>query len=383
MKRAALVGLLALLGSGLPGCKSESLDAPATGGAPNSGGAPGDADAGAAGTPGTEMSGIEIEILPDARTYVALEGPKQVGINPSSEQTSLGWDLAWQGRDIFINGGISGIGNCSAFGPLSAPTYKSDTAPDVPILLTDRPGGAFLDWYDYVGQLHQLFSRYHVYGLIDGERRYKVQVLSYYTDLASAAEPAMYRVRYAEVTAKGVLDPHDVTGIDATAGGNKDDDLQPSACLALDTEEVTSLTPSAASSSSDWQLCFRRDEITINGGLSGPRGMQAVDLQAAATATETDADVQARSADTEQKLFDDIDYAALTDPALEYRADSVVTAFGHRWLAPDSDPLAVDPSVWLVIGANGASKYLVRFSDLQGDPAEGPAKLRVETKSVK
>jgi hypothetical protein len=375
MKRAALVGILAILGAGLPSCKSRSLDDSMA-----SGGTGAVSAAGAAGAAGVEETGLVVDITPDARSYVKLDGPALV---PESDPANLGWDLAFQGRDIFINGGISGIGNTSVFGPLSAPTYLSDTAPDVPLMLKDRAGGAFLDWYDYAGNLHELFSRYHVYGLIDGKHRYKLQVLSYYADLANAMSPAMYRVRYAEVATTGSLKTHDVMGIDATAGGSKDDDSQPSACLTLDTEQVTPLTPAAASAAPDWQLCFRRDEIAVNGGLSGPRGMQAVDLEAAATAGEMSAEVQTRTAASEQALFDGIDYAALTDPALDYRADGVVTAFGQRWLAPNSDPLAVDTSVWLVIAADGASKFLLRFSDLQGDPSAGAAKLRLEAKSVK
>lgn len=327
-----------------------------------------------------DTEGVSVSVGPDSRTFVELATPSV--IEARADGGSIDWDLALQGHDIFTNGGTSGPGNASAFGPLSAPTYLSDTAPDVPLLLKDRAGGALLDWYYYGGATHQLFSRFHVYALRDGERLFKLQILSYYGEQSGAEVSALYHVRYAEVTAAGTGEVHDVADIDATAGGSKDDDSQPSGCLELDTERVSALTPAEAGLSDAWQLCFRRDFISVNGGLSGPRGMEAVDLQAAATLDETEAEIESRTADSEQPLFDAQDQAALTDSALAYRADGVVTAFGQRWLEPGSQPLAVSSSVWLVIGADGASKYLVRFSSLRGDPAVERATLRLEAKTV-
>ncbi len=190
-------------------------------------------------------------------------------------------------------------------------------------------------------------------------------------------------MRYAEVTGDGVGEAHERSMIDATAGGSKDDEREPSPCLSLDSEEVTPLTPAEARQSSDWQLCFRREAISVNGGLSGPRGMQAVDLQGDATADETEAEIQARTAATEQARFDDVDFESLSDSALVYRPDGVVTAFAERWLVPGSSPLELSDYAWLVIGADGASKYLLRFSDLSGDPAREAATLRLESKSVR
>ncbi|HXK20872.1 MAG TPA: HmuY family protein, partial [Polyangiaceae bacterium] len=361
------------------------VDKNGTGGTAGNGaaGTAGTIGAGAAGSGSTDDTGLELTVGPDSRTFVELGTPSVLSDIAGTGSESIAWDIALQGHDVFTNGGISGPGNSSAFGPLSSPTYLSDTAPDVPLMLKDRAGGALIDWYKYAGATHQLFSRYHVYGVRDGERYYKLQVLTYYGEQLGTAVAALYRVRYAELTAAGVGTTHDVKDIDATAGGSKDNDKQPSACLDLDSEQVTPLTPADAGQSSDWQLCFRRESISVNGGLSGPRGVEAVDLQAADTANETPMDVQARTAATEQKLFDDVDYAALSDPALAYAPDGVVTAFAQRWLEPGSDPLALSDSVWLVLGADGASKYLMQFSDLSGDPATGPATLSLQAKSVK
>jgi hypothetical protein len=338
---------------------------------------------GAAGGSNSNGAALDLSLGPDSRTFVELSKPSEVALKGTGAD-SIAWDIALQGHDVFTNGGISGPGNSSAFGPLSAPTYLSDTAPDVPLMLKDRAGGALIDWYVYGGATHQLFSRYHVYALRDGARLFKLQILSYYGEQLGAPVSALYRVRYAEVSQSGgVSKTQEVAAIDATAGGSKDDDKQPSGCLDLDSEKVTALTPAKATQSSAWQLCFRRESISVNGGLSGPRGMEAVDLQAAATPTEVKAEVQNRTADSELALFDGVDFAALSDAALAYRPDGVVTAFGQRWLEPGSDPLALSDSVWLVIGADGASKYLMKLSNLSGDPAKSSATLHLEAKSVR
>jgi hypothetical protein len=364
---AALAPALSLCG--LLGCGSESVDK--------------NGNSGSAGSTNTDGAALELTVGPDSRTFVELGTPSVLDDVAGTGSESIAWDLALEGHDVFTNGGISGPGNASAFGPLSSPTYLSDTAPDVPLMLKDRAGGALIDWYKYAGATHQLFSRYHIYGLQDGGRFYKLQILGYYGEQLGAPVAALYRVRYAEVTANGVGKLHEVSDIDAIAGGSKDDDKQPSGCLDLDSEQVTPLTPAEATASDAWQLCFRRESISVNGGLSGPRGMQAVDLQGAQTADETAMDIQARTAASEQKPFDDADFAALTDAALAYSADGVVTAFGQRWLEAGSDPLALSDSVWLVIGADGASKYLMQLSDLSGDPATEQATLGLHVKSVR
>lgn len=370
MRTTARVGLAAALALSFAfGCKSSAVHGPDGENA---------AGAGAVGAP----AALTVTLGPDRRTFVELGTPAVVAVKGTGSG-SIAWDIALQGHDVFTNGGISGPGNSSAFGPLSPPTYLSDTAPDTPLLLKDRAGGALLDWYDYVGDTHQLFSRYHVYALRDGERLFKLQVLGYYGEQLGAPVPALYHVRYAEVTDQGLGETHEVAGIDATAGGSKDDDSAPSACLELDSEKVSALTPAEAQESDAWQLCFRREAISVNGGLSGPRGMEAVDLQAAASADETEEEIKKRTAASEQPLFDEPDFATLTEPALVYRPDGIVTAFAQRWLEPGTDPLAVQDGVWLVLGADGASKYLLRFSKLSGDPALEEATLSVEAKLVR
>jgi hypothetical protein len=360
--RAALTIALSLAAT--LGCRSESVEEPAS---------PGEAEG-----PGGSRA-LRVTLGPDSRTFVELASPSEVMVTSNGER-SIAWDLAFQGREVLTNGGISGPGSGGAFGPLSAPTYLSDTAPQVPLLLSDRAGGAFIDWY-YYGGAHQLFSRYHVYGLKDGDRYFKLQVLGYYGGPLGAPVAATYHVRYAEVDASGVGETREVRSIDATAGGSESSEEAPSACLNLDTERLTPLTPAEATDADDWHLCFRREAIAVNGGLSGPRGVTAVDLQGSLTADETEAQIVARSAESELATFDGAEWEELL--AAEYQADGAVTAFGRRWLEPGSEPLSVSDAAWLVLGADGSGKFLLRFSDLSADPEQGAAELTLEAKSVR
>ena len=360
---SCLLSLLAALG-----CSSERVG--------------GDDPSGSAGSSGQGEGVVELTVTPESHTFVELSRPSLVVLEDDGSK-SLAWDLALQGRDVFINGGISGPGNSSAFGPLSAPTFLSDTAPEVPIMLKDRAGGAMLDWYDYGGETHQLFSRYHVYGLRDGDRLFKLQILSYYGEQLGAPVPALYRIRYAEVSENGVGETQELAEIDATTGGDSTDDQQPSACVDLDSGGVTALLPEQAAFSESWHVCFRRESIAVNGGLSGLRGVEAVDLEADQTATETEEEIQARTEDSEQPHFDAVDFEALSADTLSWATDGVATAFARRWLEPGTDPVELSDSVWLVLAADGASKYLMKFEGLSGDLGNDTATLSVRAKAVR
>ncbi|HEY6080324.1 MAG TPA: HmuY family protein [Polyangiaceae bacterium] len=340
-----------------------------------------DPPAGAGGEGNGAAAALELSVDPELRSFVSLKKPALVEVDGDGK-SSIAWDLALSGRDVFINGGISGPGNGSAFGPLSAPTYLSDTAPKVPVLLEDRAGGSLLDWYDYAGADHRLYSRYHVYGLRDADRLFKLQILSYYGEQQGAPISALYRIRYAEVLESGDGPIRELAELDATAGGSvSEDDLQ--SCVDLDNEEVSLLSAAESAASSDWHLCFRREAIAVNGGLSGPRGVESVDLQAAATPTETEAEIQVRSEQSELPAFEAVDYAVLSDARIEWSVDGVSTAIGRRWLTPGSEPAQLSDSVWLVLGADGSSKYLMKFESLSGELGDSTATLGLRAKPVR
>ncbi len=287
------------------------------------------------------------------------------------------WDLAFEGWDLFTNSGPSGSGKGGAFGPLDGAVFLSDLAPEVPFVTQDKPGGAFVDWYAYEGApAHALWSRFHVYGVKSGDRLWKVQVLGYYGDRDGAPVSGLYKVRYAEV-GNGVA--QELDQLDGTAGGTAAPESAPSECLDLATGKRTMLTPAAALASSAWDLCFRRSSIFVNGELSGPRGVGAVDVNQTDTVGETVDQVKARSADSEKARFDAVDARALEGLAL--RGDHVVSVFGSAWA--DAATRTPESVAWLVVDAAGTQKYVLGFERFENPKASSPGTVTIRFKPVK
>lgn len=333
------------------------------------------------GTDAPFASGSELRItVPETgRVYVKLATPSVV--TPAGDaKASLEWDVAFEGFDVFTNSGLSGGGGGAAFGPLDTVTYIGDTAPQVPFLFQDKSGGAFLDWYDYDGSAHSLWSRYHVYGIRDGARLWKVQVLAYYGQRDGAAVPALYKVRYAELT-EGANPAAEVVELDGTAGGVAGADDAGSGCFDFGTKQQVMLSPKAQRTSSAWHLCFRREAISVNGELGGPRGIVAFDLDGAKTATEALSDVKAKTAESEATVFDAVTRASFEGKA--FRGDRVVTAFSDKWIEPGSTPLTPVNATWLVQHAAGTQKYFLGFSRFETPTAKSPGTVVVQIKPVK
>jgi hypothetical protein len=312
-------------------------------------------------------------------TYVNLATPAVV--TESDPQRSSDWDLAFVGYDVLTNGGLSGPGGGSAFGPLSISAFAFPDEPvDVPFLVRDRAGGALLDWYAYDGTTHTLYSRYHVYGVSSGGHLYKLQILGYYGDVQGAPASALYQLRYAEVTADGAGDTVTLQNVDATLGETPDgpapsgDAAGP--CVTLATGATTLLSPTDAAVTTDWDLCFRRDAVSVNGELGGPGDVAAADLDA--NPDEVLADVMTRTADSEQPAFDAVDYAALTSPNLAYRGDFVTSAFSDKWADLTASPPVPQPSTaFLVVAADGKSRFLVAFNAFEGADATTPGTVHL------
>jgi hypothetical protein len=297
-------------------------------------------------------------------------------------QASDEWDIAFRGWDVLTNGGVSGAGKGAAFGPLPLAYFVAAEDPKgIPFLIEDKAAGAFLDWYLYDGQWHALYSRFHHYGVMSGERLFKVQVLGYYGEVQGAPIGALYRARYAEVTPNGNGPVTNLVNLDATAGGLAAGPDAPGTCLSLGSGEQRELSPDAALESSSWDLCFRRDSISVNGGLGGPAGVTAVDLHAAETDGETLDTVKLLTPEGELASFDALDYDALSAPHLKYHGDHSVSAFTDAWADRSVDPAALPPdSTWLVVGADGTSRYLLGFTRLESSTAEaaGTVVMRVQ-----
>lgn len=375
MRRALFTATMILL---LTGC-SEALDPRPT---PDAGIDP-KPDGGTT-TGGGEEQGDPLAVpVPGAgRVFVQLD-PLAIVTPAGDGSSTTGWDLAFEGLGAYTNSGPSGVGSGGAFGPLDVATFLDDGLPPIPFILQDATGGAFVGWYFYEGTSHALWSRYHVYGIRDGERLWKVQILGYYGDSNGAPVSALYQLRYAEVSADSVGATQTVTKLDGSSGGLSESEDATSACLDLGTGAVTTLTLKAAHASSAWHLCFRRDKISVNGELGGPRGVTAVDLDADATASETIEKIKLRTATSELPRFEALTHVELSSPELAYHGDRVVSAFSDHWIDPAASPLAPVAATWIVAAAGGEKKHLLTFDGFDQPTAKSPGTVRLRRKIVK
>ena len=71
------------------------------------------------------------------------------------------------------------------------------------------------------------------------------------------------------------------TVIDATAGGAFSTEPHDFTYFSFDTREVVPLTDAEAAGSEAWHIAFKRSEIRLNGGISGPGEVVGVDLHGA------------------------------------------------------------------------------------------------------
>jgi len=327
---------------------------------------------------GADTSQLEVPVPETGRVYLKLSDPSLV--TPSDPADSSEWDLAFENFDVYTNSGPSGSGQAAAFGQLDSSALEGDESPTVPFLSADKAGGAFADWYAYDGQNHALHSRYHVYGVKSGDRLWKVQILSYYSEQDNAPVSGLYQIRYAELSDEAGA-THTVQ-IDGTAGGLSGSASSGSGCLDLASGAVRQIAPADARASLEWDLCFRRDSISVNGEAGGPRGVGAVDLQADQTSAEQLAAVVQQSADSTLARFSEVSRASLA--SAPFRGDHVVSAFETGvWLDAEASPIAPARAAWLVREASGERQFLVAFSEFREPTASSPGTVVVHSKPVK
>lgn len=326
-----------------------------------------------------EGTPLSVSVSPDGLVLVDLDEP---AVLDETDPGTDGWEIAFRGYDVFTNSGVSGPASGGAFGPFGAPTFLSDAEPDYPFLLEDRTGGAFLRWYAYEGDSHALYSRFHVYGIHDGDAFYKVQILGYYGEIQGAPVSAVYQIRYAPVDTSGVGTVTVIDDLDGTAGGLAGTDDDPSGCLDLGDGTRPLFTVAESLASSTWHLCFRRDAISVNGELGGPRGVGAIDLTRHESPTELPLEeVKAKTPASELAAFEAIDHAALSDPALVYRGDRVVSAFGTAWYEPGA-PAAPSDAVWVVQSSDGERAFLLYAEAFEGPGQASPGTVHLRVKPV-
>lgn len=359
---AALVGLV---GVGLAGCSDEAGASTKPG-----------SDAGTSIEGGPSFTGgeeLRVPVPAGARVHVKLSSPAAI-VTPADPKTSTDWDIAFEGADVFTNSGPSGSGRGAAFGPLEGIVFLDDATPDVPFLYEDKPGGAFIRWYFYEGAPnHALHSRFHVFGIKDGSRLFKVQVLTYYGRRDGAAISGLYKIRYAEVGVGGVQEAVDLdgTGMNATDANE---------CIDLGTGARVKHTATEAQGANDWHLCFRRQDISVNGGIGGPRNVGAIDFDGAATASETLMGVVERTAESELARFDAVNAQSFAGQDL--RGDGVVSAFTGLWTERGVSPIKPAGYAWRVQGAGADANYLVGFASFDGATATGPGTVVLRVKKT-
>jgi len=116
-------------------------------------------------------------------------------------ETETGWDIAFEGYQIRVNGGVSGSGSAAAVA-LTDPFESLDDASGVPATAyrADAFGGVFNThrWYRYnlTGQDHQIWPTFDVYLLRKGDAVYKLQLINYYN---AAGDARHITFRYAQV----------------------------------------------------------------------------------------------------------------------------------------------------------------------------------------
>lgn len=330
--------------------------------------------------PAEEARELVIDVGESGRTFVELGTPSVVAGGPDA----LDWDLAFEGYEVYTNGGLSGPGSGGALGPYAPDIFETGIDPASPIITRDSTGGAFLRWYayDYENPAHALYSRFHVFGVKDGARIFKVQILSYYGEQNGAPVSAAYKLRYAEFVNGAAQPTVELSNIDGTAGGPAGSESSPSGCLDFDTKSIAQLTPDEAAVSSAWHLCFRREIIRVNGELGGPRGVTAADTNGAKTPFEDVSDVSQKTAESELSVFEAAALSDLSDPALKYRGDRVVSIFSDQWYSAAANPPEPIAASWVVVTAAGQKRYIVSFARFEGAGGKTPNQIVMRVKPV-
>jgi hypothetical protein len=334
-----------------------------------------------AGATTTVLPGQRFDFALTDRVYLDLSVPAVV--TPSSHD-SFAWDIFFDGLTAYTNGGAVGPGFGASFGPSSELDLLFDSAPAVP-LRADMSDNAMLNWY-WFGPAG-ITSRFHTYGVRDSEGGlFKVQVLSYYDASTNIPESAVYTLRYAEVTEDDSGEVVEIAGLDARAGGVTLPPSSPAACIDLSSGTTFQLSASEWPTSTEWDLCFQRTEVLLNGGASGRDAVLAVDLDLdpnnGADGGVTPAEQQ-QTAESALEHFENIDYAALNQPSLPWEEHYETRArIGTRWLTGALDSPSPTSGSWIVRGADGESHYALYFTSISAVSAGDRRNVSVQVKAL-
>lgn len=123
---------------------------------------------------------------------------------PAVPATATNWDIAFSNYDIMQNSGPNGSGQCAAFLAYSELTNPTDidgftAQPSGAPLFSDIPSSAMTDWYNYDGATHTLNSKGNVYIIKTASGLVKMQILSYYTNVAGTRTSGYYTFKWNEL----------------------------------------------------------------------------------------------------------------------------------------------------------------------------------------
>jgi hypothetical protein len=131
---------------------------------------------------------------------VPASGRLAYDFNSGTESTS-GWDVAFEGFNVRVNGGVSGSAQGGAVAVTTPFAEIADaSAPPATVYKSDAFGGVFdaKKWYRYniTGTDHQIWPTYDVFLIKRGTAVYKIQLINYYN---AAGEGRHITFRYAKV----------------------------------------------------------------------------------------------------------------------------------------------------------------------------------------
>lgn len=151
--------------------------------------------------------------------------------------------------------------------------------------------------------------------------------------------------------------------------------------LNLETGNTLALTADEAAASTDWHLAFRRNDIQLNGGDSGPGqvggalGVAQSDFYTEDGSPNASVFLNA-TADSEKEHL----LAPLSAPE-SWTSDAVVTEFGDGWYTYNRETHTVSANPdngWLLRSAEGDSYARVRVNQFDYPASNGGAEFQID-----
>lgn len=313
--------------------------------------------------------------------YFKFEDRSAVTVTTPEDSTT--WDLRFSGSALHLNGGQSGPGEAWGLGPVGTGTTDYEALTDHsdvvgPIVYYDEFESVMTDWYSYIvsGQVHGVYSRYHVYGIeVDSSHSYKVQILDYYDLVNGSLESGMITFRWASMDSSTPIEQL----IDARAGGAYADEDDPNNKYTYFSFEtgVVELTDAEAAASTAWDLAFKRYDVKLNGGVSGPKGVMGVDFQA--DREESNAEIADYTPESELPEFQQATWSSAPGPLVEDRIGSIMQG---NYATDENGKLIPSNDVYVASDASGTSYYKVLLTGLKTNEAGIPTEVTLRVAEI-